>query len=330
MRVNMAVNNREMNAAASKEAADKQAKSANGADGKPVKVYAGALNIGVDRVTEEREKAKEMALSLLRNAFSSDSAMQQAIDDMNNHVQQMKDENVEYAETLEHIEKRRQDLKAGYGVEDGSVEEQELELLRKEKQSQTNFGVQLTDEEKERLRSIKERGLTGYQKEMLNLDDYQSEIQKKFDDNAAAIEEENKLVYGLHQESLKQHEMVDAKKNGEIIMEAANKTIIGILTDEVKDNIDKEAEEVKEKAEESKEEKEQLEQRIESIQEKKAERADDDEMDHMYELDSVMKNIKKGKQEEALSDVKKSLDQVVGELKLTVEDTKGLVVDQEM
>ena len=330
MRVNMALNERNMNAAASTEAADKQAKTANGADSKRMKVYAGALNMGTDRVTMEKEKAKNMALDLLRNAFSSDNSLQQAIDDLNNHVQKLKDENIEHTETLEQIEKQRQDLKTGYGVEDGSEEEQELELLRKEKQSLTDFSVQLTDEEREQLASIKERGLTGYQKEMLSLDDYQSEIQGKIDENAAAIEDENKLVYGLHQEDLKQHEMVDAKKNGEAIMEAANKAIIGILTEEVKDNIDEKAEEVKEEAEDAKEEKEQLEERIESIREKKAERTDDDEMDHMYELDSIMKDIKKGKQEEGLSDVKKSLDQVVGELKLTLEDTKGLVVDQEL
>ena len=59
MRVNLAANSRDMNNAAVKEAAEKQAKTTDGADGKRVKVYAGNLNVGVDRVTQEREKAKE-------------------------------------------------------------------------------------------------------------------------------------------------------------------------------------------------------------------------------------------------------------------------------
>ena len=50
----------------------------------------------------------------------------------------------------------------------------------------------------------------------------------------------------------------------------------------------------------------------------------------MYELDSVVKTIKTADRNTMLSDMKKSMQQVVNELKLTADDTKGLVVDKEI
>lgn len=298
------------------------------ADGQSMSIYAGNLNFGEDKVAMEKKKARAMAMSLLKDAFASDDSMQQTIAQHNQRVLDLKDENTEISKSLDQIEEQRQSLKEGYGVEDDSEQAQELELLRKEKEAMSNPGVELTEEEQEQLASIKQRGLSAYQQEMLRLDDYASGLQRKADENTNAIEEENKIVSGLRRESEKQHDMVDAVKQGDDIMEAANKTIIGMLTEEVKDNIDETAEETKEATEEEKKEKEELEERIESIREKKAERSEDD-MDEMYELDSVMKDVKASNQEEGLSDMKKSLEQVVGELKLTIEDTKGLVVDQE-
>ena len=50
----------------------------------------------------------------------------------------------------------------------------------------------------------------------------------------------------------------------------------------------------------------------------------------MYELDNILEEVKKKDPQDTTPDVKKSLNQIVNELKLTVDDVKGAAVDEQL
>lgn len=158
------------------------------------------------------------------------------------------------------------------------------------------------------------------------LADLQKEKASQEDDMRAAFA----VARGMKLERLKKHEMLDAQEQGEEILEAAEKNVIGILTEEVKDKIDQDMEETKEKAEEKKEEEELLEERIEAAKERREEKDDRIEKDtkDLLELQQEQEEIRKQQENGNLPDMKKSLELVVGELQLAAEDVKGLLVDK--
>lgn len=138
------------------------------------------------------------------------------------------------------------------------------------------------------------------------------------------------VARGIKLERLKHHEMLDAQEQGEEIMEAAEKNVIGILTEEVKDKVDQDMKETKEKAEEKKEEEELQEERIEAAKERREEKDDRIEKDtkDLLELQQEQEEICRQQENGNLPDMKKSLELVVGELQLAAEDIKGLLVDK--
>lgn len=158
------------------------------------------------------------------------------------------------------------------------------------------------------------------------LADLQKEKASQEDDMRAAFA----VARGMKLERLKKHEMLDAQEQGEEILEAAEKNVIGILTEEVKDKVDQDMEETKEKAEEKKEEEELLEERIEAAKERREEKDDRIEKDtkDLLELQQEQEEIRKQQENGNLPDMKKSLELVVGELQLAAEDVKGLLVDK--
>lgn len=158
------------------------------------------------------------------------------------------------------------------------------------------------------------------------LADMREEKARQEDDMRAAFA----VARGMKLERLKKHEMLDAQEQGEEILEAAEKNVIGILTEEVKDKVDQDMEETKEKAEEKKEEKELLEERIEAAKERREEKDDRIEKDtkDLLELQQEQEEIRKQQENGNLPDMKKSLELVVGELQLAAEDVKGLLVDK--
>ncbi len=261
--------------------------------------YAGGLNLGTDIVEEKRKKARDMAVDLMKDVFSRDNAYSDDLDGRRSRAKELESENAAHTEILKDIEKEREGLKELYGISENSTKE-ELEVYEKEKQ---------------------------------RLDETEAEYKKKIEDNTVEILQENAIVRGMKIEHLKQHDMADAVKQGEDIMKAASKDIIGMLRDEVKDNIDKKAEEEKEKAKEKKEKEEELTEQIEAakaddMEEVRKERKEEKQREEMYEIGTAMDQVKKTKEQEAIPETEKSMNQVINELMLSTEDLKGLVVDE--
>lgn len=315
--------------------ADKSGKGRNLKNGS---INAAELNLGTDPVEEKRKKARKMAMELVKDVFARECEFDEGLASRDRHAKELLDENVEHKAILSDIDKERDNLRKLHEVPEGGTEDEELDLLRKEEKAQKYPDlVKLSDDEKERLGEIHSRGLTPYQKEVRRLDSEEAEYKEKMVDNEREMLQEYGMVRGMKLEHLKQHDMADAVTEGKKIIKAASGEIIGMLRDEVKDNIDKKTEEEKEKAKEKKEEKEELEEKIEAAKadadnyeeiKKAKEKKEEKEREKMYEIGTTMDAVKQGKEAEILPDDEKSLNQVINELMLSTEDIKGLVVDE--
>lgn len=148
-----------------------------------------------------------------------------------------------------------------------------------------------------------------------------------------SINEQRKIIkegYGITDDSKQgpasyQKEMLELDKN-----ESANKDIIGMMIEDVKENIDDKFEENQEKAEKKEEEKEKLEEKIEAAKAESEKTKDNDNQDEMYKLNDTLNEIISKNQNSTIPDIKKSLEQIIGELKLTSEDLKGSVVNEDI
>lgn len=295
-------------------------------------IQASTLNLADDPIQRKRKQAQAMAMSLMSNAFSDEQKVDEDLAERRERINTLTKENEEYNEILKDIKSQKESLKEFYGITDDSKEQQDLELLRKEKNSMEYPNViKLSEEEKKQLESIHTNGLTDYQKSMMELDGAEKEYKGKIAENRKSIIEENAIISGVQIERLKTHEMVDARKQGDQIMVAANKEIVGMLYEEVKENQDKKMEEQQEAADKKKEEAEKLEKRIEAAKKDKEKYTNKtDDMDKMYKLGNSLDTVRKKGNSSTMEDVKKSLSHIVSELKLTAEDLKGAVVDENL
>ncbi len=294
-------------------------------------IFAGDLNLGSD-IDNKRREAQNIALNILENAFKSDKKIDDEIESRNNHVKELNDQINEANDMINNINKEMDIIKKGYNIDDASEEQADYKLLLKEKNSLSNSEITLSDEEQERLAYLHERGLTDYQKEMLNLEANKGIYKKEIKDCTKEIISENAIVRGIHIERLKSHDMTDAQKNSDKVLEASNKEIIGMLIEDSKESIDKKFEDEEKKAEDKKEAEKELEQRIEAAKTERNEKADykDDDLEEMYKLDSTLDNVVNSQQDSTMDDVKKSLTQVINELNLTADDLKGAVIDKDV
>ena len=295
--------------------------------GKGLVLDAGNLNLGTESIEEKRKKAQQMALGIVSEAFNGDKEIDAELDSRRQHIRDLNAENYEYTKELKRIDELRADLVESYGITEGSQEHADLELLRKEQGGleRTAQLPILTKEEKERLAQIKEEGLTDYQQQMLDLDKMQKHWQGELDKNIELIKEENAVISGVKRERLKSHEMVDARKQSDDVLKAASASIIGEIIADAKEHIDDEIAEDKENAEAAEEKAEEMQ---EKLDEARAERkAKAEQLEEMCELESVLDEVSAINQTENMPDVKKSLESVVNELKLTMQDLAGAIVD---
>lgn len=255
--------------------------------------YAGEWNLGDDKIQQKKKQAQSMAMKLVSETFSNDRSVDEDLENRRNRVKDLQKENAEHQEMLEDIAKQKENLAAEYGVEDG------IENMAPETKKE-------------------------YQQRLMELERNEKEFKKQISDNTKEIVGENAAVREIKIELLKHHEMVDAQNQADDIMEAASKEIIGMLMDEAKENVDEKMEETTEKAEEAKEKKEEQEAKLEEA------KKEEENQDEMYNLSKEMNKIKKSAEQENTSDIQKSVEQIVGELMLTMEDVKGAVVDTDI
>ena len=317
-------------------------------------IFAGDLGIGIqnDPVSQKKKQAQNQALKIIGEAWDVDRRFDQSVagyKDKIAELHRLRDENLHEVQIRDEW---KEDLRQEYGVSEDSQEQKDLKLLEKEKNYEANYRqkspITLTQEEQDRLAEIHERGLTEYQQRCMAIDGQQA----RFEGENYKLEQEEKAynaaITSTKLERLKQHEMVKAQKKADIVMEAASREVVGMLTDEAKEYMDKkfeeQTEEAKEKAEEKaeqeekadrlEEKKEQLEQRIDANREKRREQEENrkEAAERSREEEALLSGMMEagaggiGATTEAQSDIKNMLHK----MNLLDEDIKGSIVEAKL
>ncbi len=297
------------------------------------------VTIPADGLALRRRQAQRQAVKILQDAFAFDEKMNQSIADKKKEIADLKNDSLANHNKIGEIDARRQDLMESYGITEESEEYQDLELLRKERKSRQSWsGEELTEEEQERLAQIKQKGMTPFQKEMLEMDGAEEIYQTKIEKNSLAIKMGNLSLSAMESEQLKQNPMVEAGKQADAVMEAANKEIIGELYAEGKKKLDEEKEKLQEIADEKKEEeekKEELETEREEREEKEEELIHDIQENNLdaIELQTAAKDTESSEemagnfQSDQIQELQKKMEAIQKKLKLLEEDMKGMAVD---
>lgn len=309
--------------------------------GTGVSVYGGNLNVS-DPIAEKRKEAQQKAMKIVADAWESDKAIDRTIKKRQDHCAEMRELEKEHNDELHRIRTEKDSLKETYGIAEDSEEQKELELLEKRQAyMHGDVSAKLTDEELEQIKDIDSRPRTEYQQRALELNERAYVRQEELKDIRKYIADDIADVRSIQIERLKSHGMVDAQKSADAVLEAAGKEIIGMLRDEVKENIDEEQKENKEKAEKVTEEKEEKEEQLEALKEKRliqealvvkteeaVERAKaQQEKNRTPEiaLEEMVDMVQSGGQS---AEVQKELDDIKNSMKLLEADLKGIQVDE--
>lgn len=316
-------------------------------------IFAGNFNMQNNTIEMKRKLAQKRAMKIVTDTFATDQKIDSNVDGLRAQQEQLKNEALENKSAVKEVQQQREQLMKDYNVTQDSNEHKDLELLRKEKDANNPLsGVELTDDEKEKLSSLHKNGLTNYQKDMLELDDREDLYRQRASQKEAASKAISSTISDIQIERLKTHEMVDASKEADEIMEQANKELIGDLYNEAKDHIDEKMEEIQEKAEEEKdkekeEEKKQAERKKDQLElEKQIEKTKQNaeqiansepqegtvpsspvvvrDVDVSDAQDIVTKN---SGSDATQTKIDRELAKILDELKLLTEDLKGSNVD---
>ncbi len=306
-----------------KDSAVKTISSGNG-----LTINGSQLNLGEDLVEEKRKKARSMAMELMIDAYNHDKEIDDTIAESSAHAKSLLAENQESRSMIKDIRKEKENTNEIYGVSEGSQEAEDLEILRKGRDSMGNPQAELTDDEYARYKELYADGLSDYHNRMLQLDAEEKEYTDKIRDNKIAVARDYAFNRNMGIERLKTHEMYDAKKQGEQIIDAASKEIISNVVQDAVDNIDEDMDNKKEEAFEKKQEKQEMEERIEKAKGEAHKDDGDDEL--MYELNDMLDEVGKIGADSASQTPEKSMGLMVAQLQLTAQDVKGLVVDTQL
>lgn len=328
--------------------ANQAARQRGGADKKSKTIFAGDLNMGNDSILAKKKKAQRDAMKIIADAFQSDLKTDAEQQERLDNIDKLKQKNKDARSQLKDIDNMQKDLIEEYGITEDSEEYQDLELLRKAKKAAEPFsGVELTEEEQERIDEINERGLTDYQQRALFLDEETDSVRRQMKDNDHQIGLEESEYHDTKMERLKSAPMAGAVDQAEAVLEAASKEIIGDLIAEAKEHLDEEAEEAKKKQKEKEEEKKE-EEKQEALREAKelereilleqagagsAERAELQAAKARAKGQAVQQQInsdvldKINKGADKSAELEKEIRDILEKMRLLQEDIKGAAVD---
>lgn len=300
----------------------------NSESGNGLTINGNELNLGEDLVEEKRKKAKSMAMQLMLDVYKNDKKLDDTAEEKNTHAKKLYAENEEARSMIADIKKEKENTNELYGVTEDSEEAKDLDILRRGRDSMGNPQAVLSDDEYARYKELYSNGLSDYHLRMLSLDNDEKIYNKQISDNMKEIVKDYAFNRNLAIERLKSHDMLDAKKQGEKLEEAASKEIIGQVMQDAVDNIDEEAQKEEEDALEKKQEQQKLEERIEKA--KGEEHKKDNQEELMYAIDDALDEVNKITSGDTDKTPEKSMGLMVAQLQLSAEDVKGLVVDNKL
>ncbi len=269
-----------------------------------------------EKIEKRRMQAQKEIKKLIGDTWSSDKKLDSDVQELRDEASKLKADTKELREKVDGFEEQRAALKEEYGIEDGSEEQRELELLMKEHDSEGK-PVDWTEEELDKLGEIHSRGLTDYQAKSLEIYKYEDPAKEEIAKNESKIEGNYSTVRATKQARLESGDpMLKTQDAAEAIAKAASKDIIGMLKDEAVDHMEEEYEKNLEEAREKAEKKEEEE-------ELRAERKEKKE-----KLEEELKELtEKLADDGGSADTQKKIQEILDRLKLIDEDIKGSVVD---
>lgn len=276
--------------------------------GKSNTIFAGDLTMKADKVEMKKNMAQKQALKRILDQFTSDSQIDQVLSSQKENIDQLSDKIIQENKELSNLDAKQEEIQQMHQVEEGSQEQKDLELLRKQRDIMSGkSGDVLTKEEQERLNTMGE--MTDYQKDSLENDMLIERSQKNIENAQETIQNHRKSITDIKIEVSKTHLMVEEQINADKIIKNASQEIIGMLKEEAIDHIDEVHEEEKEKAEE-------IQEKQEEIQETNKEEVMSDELNKVVESSQTDDPLKK--------ELKKFME----ESSMTLEELKGIVVDK--
>ncbi len=112
-----------------------------------------------DGLTARQNIAKKQAMKIVGDAFDGDKKIDAQLQGLRDKNKVLLSDRGEKQKIIESCEQDIADMKKGFGVSDDSQEQKDLELLQKEILNPQD----LTKEDMNRIKKIKEGGLTEYQ-----------------------------------------------------------------------------------------------------------------------------------------------------------------------
>ena len=277
--------NQSTNAMSRKEAGRNQKNSEQMKNGS---ININALGGKMDSILARKQRAQKKAMKVVGDAWAADKKFDLDLQERRNHLQELKNSLTESREQLDNCNAGMAEIKELYGIEEGSQEQKDVELVQlwKKNSAAGNMSlalsemdetrdpketweelthISLTDEDWQRMVELRGKiaSPTEYQKRALEIADEADFFQKNIKDLQIDIEAEDMSIRSIKIERLKDHTMTDAQEEAEEIMKDAGKEIIGMLIGEAQDNIDEKLEEKVEDAKEKEKEKEEQEEKLE-------------------------------------------------------------------
>ena len=237
------------------------------------------------QIEEKRATAMEKAKKLIGDVFAAEKSIDDDLIERANRIKESEQAIVDANKELNALEEEKEKIKEQYGITGDETEEMLPEEYKMQRDELNRYG-----------------------------EPYRQTIAEARD----VIEEEQKIIAAIQVERLKSDPMVEASKEAEGILKAAEEEVTDMVMDAAVENLKDQAEEAKEKQEEL-EEKEELEEAKRKEREERHKEAELSEMP-MQELLHL---------EQVRGEMKQEVDTMLTEMKLLAEDIKGSMVDEE-
>lgn len=284
-------------------------------------VFAGNLHMVQDNILQKKQQVMADAAKIVSNAHGNEKEIDDDILKRRDHIKCLQEESDEANKGINEYKELTEQAKEKYGIADDSQEQQDLELLIKQKQSmRPGSEITLTKDEQKSLSEMGEK--TEYQKVALEYDNVMDTYKEKISKNQRKVGSETATITAIQIERLKHHAMIDAEKKADELMDAAAKELAGMYVDEAKEKLDEEREEIKEEAEEKADEKKELEEKIEQAKENNASEIPTDNQTVNGQMQTNTSETTAN-----MTDLESEIKRVIEEGKLIEEDLKGLEVD---
>ena len=271
-----------------------------------------------DALAQRQALARKQAHKIVSDAFGNEKKLDVNVQGMRDLSDNLRRDSLEASDEIDALKALIVDARKQHGVEEGSEEDWEVDLLRHADSPEGMAFMQ--EEERERAEEIKKRGLSQSQKDFLehtrSYYDRIDDLKKQMDQNDAVIRGNNAAERQIEIERLKTDPIGDAQEEADAVLEEANNDMISSLFDEARDHIDEEREKTEETAEEKAKEEAEKQERIDTVKERKA------VQEALTEAATDLAGVR-----EAQDQVKAKVYEVLDKLKLLPEDIKGTEVD---